>query len=457
VRLKRPGLPDTKVQPLAPESAQPVRSRPRILWLIGGGTFIHFLSTGAVYVAGHYGILPKLIWPNGVLRDDSAMYFKRSIALGQNLSALASGNEEIHVRLYAISTAVLAPLVGNNIFSVELSSLFVFLLALFLVYQIGTVCFERRTGFAAAAMVGLLPSFLVHQTQPIRDPLFVVLMLALLWIVLRLITKPLTAKPALAFAAGGILTLSLVWLVRDNFWLVYVGIVALGLVAWIARAIKDKRASLPNLACLLFLLVALIFLPKLLSSWLPPKHAMGPDKLRALNEFTTQQAQSGLSGVFLKISATRQKFVIQYGNAGSNIDVERTFPSNSAFFLYLPRAVAIGLFAPFPTSWFEPGATLGLTGRVLAAFETCFIYLLTPFALAGLWRSRRSVEVWFLLAVILLGAAALGLVVTNVGALYRMRYVFWIVFIILAASRLQRYLNLHRLIRFNRLSTQQSA
>jgi 4-amino-4-deoxy-L-arabinose transferase-like glycosyltransferase len=445
------------VRPFAPESVQPVRSRPHLLWLIGGGTFIHFLSTGAVYVAGRYGILPNLIWPNGVLRGDSTRYFERSIALGQNLSALASGSEEVHVRLYAISTAVLAPLVGNNIFSVELGSLFLFLLTLFLIYQIGTICFERRTGFAAVVLVGLLPSFLLHQTQPLRDPLFVVLMLALLCIVLRLITKPLTAMPVLAYATSGILTLSLVWLVRDNFWLVYVGIVTLGLLAWIAGAIKDKRVSLPNLACLLFLLMALIFLPKLLSNWLPPKHKMNTAQHRALAEFTTQQAQRGLSGVFLKISATRQKFVIQYDGAGSNIDVGRTFPSSSAFIAYLPRAIVIGLFAPFPASWFKQGRTLGITGSVLASFETCFIYLLTPFALAGLWRGRRSVHVWFLLAVILLGAAALGLVVANVGALYRMRYVFWIVYILLAASYLQRCLNLQRLIRFNRLSIQQSA
>ena len=90
----------------------------------------------------------------------------------------------------------------------------------------------------------------------------------------------------------------------------------------------------------------------------------------------------------------------------------------------------------------------GLLGRLIAGLETCFIYLLAPFALAGLWRSRHSVHAWYLLAVVLLGAGALGLVVVNIGALYRLRYCFWIVLIILAASYLSRSLTLDRAIKF---------
>jgi hypothetical protein len=68
----------------------------------------------------------------------------------------------------------------------------------------------------------------------------------------------------------------------------------------------------------------------------------------------------------------------------------------------------------------------------------CLIYLLWFPALACVWRWRRDARVWFLLVVILIGAVALGLVVVNVGALYRMRYVFWIALMILASGGLPR-------------------
>jgi hypothetical protein len=418
---------------------------------------MHLLSTTMVYAVGRSGTLPNIVAPSGVLRGDSMAYLERSIALGRNFSELAGGNEQIHVRLYAISTALLAPIIGANIFSIELISLPLYLLALFLVYDVGRVCFEPRTGFAAAITVGLLPSFLLHETQPLRDPLFVVLMLALLSIILRLITNSLTAIPALAFAASGCLILLLAWLVRDSFGLVYVGVVSLGLIALVAASIRKRRAFMPNFVCLLFFFAALVFIPKAFSNWLPPKEPMTTEQKQSLDEFTNRQVQSGQGGVLLKISVMRQKFVILYKDAGSNIDANRTFPSTISVISYLPRAVLIGLLAPFPVSWFEEGKVFGLVGRLIAGLEICMVSLLSLFALVGVWRSRRSIQAWLLLAVALLGGAALGLVVVNVGALYRMRYFFWILLIILAASYLAHAISLRRGIGFIFYSKKQGA
>jgi hypothetical protein len=60
-------------------------------------------------------------------------------------------------------------------------------------------------------------------------------------------------------------------------------------------------------------------------------------------------------------------------------------------------------------------------------------------ALIGLWRGRISI--WFLFSVATTGMIALGLVVVNVGALYRLRYVFLMLFIILAAEGASRSLD----------------
>jgi hypothetical protein len=84
--------------------------------------------------------------------------------------------------------------------------------------------------------------------------------------------------------------------------------------------------------------------------------------------------------------------------------------------------------------WFEPGQSVGTAGRTLSGFETLFMYAVEALALLGVWRGRRQLSVWMLCAIAATGTIVLGLVVTNVGALYRLRYTFFILLIILAGG-----------------------
>ena len=62
-----------------------------------------------------------------------------------------------------------------------------------------------------------------------------------------------------------------------------------------------------------------------------------------------------------------------------------------------------------------------------------FLYLAVGFCL---WRERRNTRMWLLFLVAAVGLIALGLVVVNAGALYRIRYVFWIMLIVIAVEGL---------------------
>src|SRR6266403_4073352 len=84
--------------------------------------------------------------------------------------------------------------------------------------------------------------------------------------------------------------------------------------------------------------------------------------------------------------------------------------------------------------WFDVGKQVGGSGRRLSGFETLVSYMIEFLALFGLWRARGDLSAWFLFLVITLGAVALGLVVGNVGALYRLRYPFWALLIIFGAG-----------------------
>jgi undecaprenyl pyrophosphate phosphatase UppP len=62
------------------------------------------------------------------------------------------------------------------------------------------------------------------------------------------------------------------------------------------------------------------------------------------------------------------------------------------------------------------------------------MYFLYVAAAVCVWKERRNRKMWLLFLVATIGMLALGLVVVNAGALFRLRYVCWILMIILAAD-----------------------
>jgi hypothetical protein len=84
--------------------------------------------------------------------------------------------------------------------------------------------------------------------------------------------------------------------------------------------------------------------------------------------------------------------------------------------------------------WFQTGSTVGSSGRALSGIETLLMYAVEALAIVGLWQGRRRLSVWLLFSIAAMGCIALGFVVINIGALYRLRYAFLILLIILAAG-----------------------
>jgi hypothetical protein len=76
---------------------------------------------------------------------------------------------------------------------------------------------------------------------------------------------------------------------------------------------------------------------------------------------------------------------------------------------------------------------------LLSGAETFVMYFFYAAAAVCVWRNRRRRELWLLFLVATTAMIALGLVVVNAGALYRLRYVFWILFILMAAETLVHF------------------
>ena len=83
---------------------------------------------------------------------------------------------------------------------------------------------------------------------------------------------------------------------------------------------------------------------------------------------------------------------------------------------------------------------MGNAGKLLASGETFFIYLCQVLAVWAVMREPRRLALWFLLAIATLGVTALALVVANVGALYRYRYAFWVMIIVMAMTVVDKLL-----------------
>jgi hypothetical protein len=115
------------------------------------------------------------------------------------------------------------------------------------------------------------------------------------------------------------------------------------------------------------------------------------------------------------------------------MDTHVRFNGVSDIVRYLPRAAVIGFFAPFPKMWVQPG-NVGLAARLVSGAETLAMYFLYIAVAVCVWRERRNSRMWLLFLVAAIGMVALGLVVVNAGALFRIRYVFWMLLIVLAAE-----------------------
>ena len=94
--------------------------------------------------------------------------------------------------------------------------------------------------------------------------------------------------------------------------------------------------------------------------------------------------------ISISINGVRKNFDGDYRTA-SSVDESVRFHNMSDLINYLPRALQIGLFAPFPDQWLEPGSSEPNTiMRKVAIFEMSFFYLSLVFLLLNIKRVLRN-------------------------------------------------------------------
>ena len=442
--------------------------------LLAAAAVLHVALAFGLHWAGRAQVAPGLIDRDGIMGSfafDSYEYQRGAARLAEVLrqggvAAWAAERQPVHVRLISIQFALFGPLTGYGTLSAEPFNLLCYLAVVGLTLLLGREVGGGRAGLLAAGVVALWPTFLLHTLQLLKDPLFIAGTLALVLCVTTWLTRTYgRASAAGALALMGV-TILLLLLIRFNFAVVIFALVLLGFGLLVVRQLVERRVLYWNMACPLLILTAgalLLVLPPLFGAqavqkfkhfpsdgggasksavsagervptvvtYLPRASAVGgapPSYAARLSAVADRAAH--------RVGSVRYRFAAVYAEAGSGVDRGVRFDDFKSLVLYLPRAFAIGSWAPFPDTWVAAGRRVGSAGKLLSGAETLVMYGIELLALVAVLRPRRRLAAWLLLSITAFGVTALGLVIPNVGALYRFRYTFWVLLIVLGAKGL---------------------
>jgi len=409
--------------------------------LLAAVAILHLSITFSVFIIGKYQLVPSQFYPSGIggFASDGLLYERQIPELSellrtQGVRAWATSPMQLHVRLYSLPFAVFSRWASFNVLTIEPVNLFYYLAILIFTFKIGARVFDYHTGLIAATIVALWPSLLLHTTQVLRDPLLILAFLVAIWCLIKLIERDFGWRGLPLIALAGVASLLTIRIVRLPMWYVMLLGIAGAVLFFVLRSIQQRqfRMAAAVFALLMIAAVGLIppfqpyfhnqqvlGIPRVIDPEEEDKRPLVEQMYRRREAFEYQRDLQGVQSV---------------AEDGSRIDSDMRLNTAGGVIRHLPRAFEIGFFAPFPNMWLGRGKQVGASGRLFSGFETLLTYVIESMALIGLWWQRRNLAAWLLLIVAAAGAISLGLVVNNIGAMYRLRYPFWVLLVVLGAA-----------------------
>jgi hypothetical protein len=413
----------------------------RLRFLIPASAVCHVSLAVVVFLIGRRGLAPGQFDQKGLgnFASDGFVYQTDIIELcgvlkREGLIAWATWPTQLHVRLYSLPVVVLGGGSNFSILTIEPLNLLYYLAILILIFKLGELVFGYRTGLMAAAIVAVWPSFLLHTTQLLRDPLLITAFLILVLSLTLGLTRDFKWRGCILCGVAGSAALVLIRIVRLPMWSMLWAVIFLAVLLLIVRLVRQRRVSAGNVVFAIIMMGAMLIIPRFQTAFHNQQAVSRPRRIvpEEVQKLPLEE----------QIAVRRHAFELQLDSSGeavaskggSDIDPGVRFNTTADIIRHIPRAVVVGFFAPFPNMWFSDGKQVGAGGRLLSGFETLLSYMIEFLALVGLWRERKNLSAWFLFLVVTLGAVALGLVVANIGALYRLRYPFWVLLIVCGAG-----------------------
>jgi hypothetical protein len=409
------------------------------------------------------------------------------------------------LRFHSVAFALWGGLTGYNILGWEPLNLALYLTLLYLVFRIAELVFGHRAAALAFVAAALYPTHLIYSLQLQRDPLNIAGVLLFLYAWAQILVHRVRWEdvPRLftQMFFGGLA----IWVTRPDMWELAAAFALVGILLMFVRLAiyKDDRRPLFALAAIGWTVAVFAVIPwwfrgphrhsdykvgrtRALSEGSRPSLAIQPPPAtrvvrqdgnliittvpdqntnangsranangniiavvpdRAFQGQSqpiatpTPRSRTAVEQLVFKVMVMRKAFTYSKIKFGSNIDERVELRTIGDVIGYLPRALLIGAMSPFPDMWFTPGPMAGMWGRAAAGAETFVFYIFEALGLYALWLNRRKLAAWFLALAAIGGFTAIGLVIINVGALYRVRYPYYMLVIILAAGAAASILN----------------
>lgn len=426
--------------------------------LVAAAALFHVVIVVLVFAAGRMQLAPRFINGDGIVSgSDSLIYQRDARQLATTLqqsgfTAWRHTAAPVHVRLLSLVLALFPALSGYGILAAEPLNLVCYLAIVVFTFAIGREAGSPRSGLVSAGMIALWPTFVLHTTQFLKDPLFIAGALALIVIVVTWLTRTYDWRAAAGAGMAMSLAAVLLFLIRARFVVAILALIVLGAGVLLARQLVEKRFYVWNVVCaLITLVVALLLLSQATHTYVKVKRYPSPisGELKSSAGGTRVPAivtwRRGGDRVGIAVGSVRARYIASDRSAASGIDDNVNIETATDLMAYAPRAAAIGLWAPFPNLWFQPGLRSGRGGRLIAGAETFVIYLLELLTIPAVLLRPRRAPALLLLLFALLGVTMLALVVTNIGTLYRFRYSFWILIIVTGVSGSRKLVRAWRL------------
>jgi len=142
------------------------------------------------------------------------------------------------------------------------------------------------------------------------------------------------------------------------------------------------------------------------------------------------------------MAVMRDRYRNHKPEARSNIDLDVSFNSAADAIKYIPRALQVGILAPFPNHWYAEGSSsLTTLIRRINALEMFLIYCALIFMFYGWWIWRRNPQFYLAFGFSLGMILTYALVVVNIGTLTRMRYGFIMILVAFGIAGLLELIN----------------
>jgi peptidoglycan biosynthesis protein MviN/MurJ (putative lipid II flippase) len=385
-------------------------------------------------------ILP--LWPemhagHGLLMNDAIIFHNMAVEIAQRIHSNgwsewhiypkgASANVGLLSLLYALLDTDPAWFIPFNAAAHATGAL--------LIYRIGARLVDgdagKLGGLLAAICFLVFPSALQWYGQNHKDAFAIVGLLLVLdaWMAIHDDQYSFRVQDSIRVFFSALLGVLLLGLVRSYFVVVVaIGLLASFLIASIWRC-RAKAVAIRLVFVVVIALLAAVFMRFGIAE------GVYGDSVGANTSIFEEFLWKENDGIPLVLEKTLRRaselraHFVYFGRsvgAGSDIDGDQLPNTAWATLAYMPRALFVGLFAPFPETWGER-VTLP---RLVGAMETAVWYLafLGVIVSVARYRSRKLLASVAFCAVLI---TMLAYIHPNVGTLYRQRYGLWHFFLL---------------------------